>query len=67
MAALVALYVKEVEGISGIMMGLLVTVLILTIGLAVVLGFMIYKIRQARDQSNSYFKIQGTEMLNSQI
>ena len=40
---------------------------ILTIGLAGVLGFMIYKIKKARDQSSSYFKIQGTEMLNSQI
>lgn len=59
--------VKEVEGISSTMMGLLVTVLILTIGLAGVLGFMIYKIKKARDQSSSYFKIQGTEMLNSQI
>ena len=49
------------------MMGLVVTVLVLTIGLAGILGFMIYKIRQARDQSSSYFKLQGTEMLNSQI
>ena len=55
--------IKEQQTVNGVMMGLLVTVLIFTLLLGGVLGFLIYKIREARGETSSYMKVQGQEMM----
>jgi hypothetical protein len=60
--------IVEQNAISGTMTGLLVTVIILVVGLGSVLGFLIWKVREARGNTSTYMKVEGTEMmLNSQI
>ena len=60
--------IVEQNAISGTMTGLLVTVIILVVGLGGVLSFLIWKVREARGNTSTYMKVEGTEMmLSSQI